>query len=195
MPFTIIKQSNQTKLKISLISLCGLNIERFPFELGEPSAFSYSQIFSTLFESIWIHNDALNRTWAAITTILKSTFLLNFVFVGHQGCGKLPFWELFLSFLRNIFLIVFGTAMGPSTGPGQLSQQYWNLPSCQVSCLSDFMGTRYRRSNRALFWSEKKSSSTVITQTIWLTLISSGSNFYLIFCTYNKAVNANTETN
>ena len=81
----IIKQSNQTKLKISLISLCGLNIERFPCELAKPSPFSYFQIFSPLFDSIWIRNDALNGTWAALTTILKSTFLPNFVFVGPHG--------------------------------------------------------------------------------------------------------------
>merc|ERR1712055_334585 len=83
--YELIKQSNQTKLKISLISLCGLNIKMFPFELGKPSAFSYFQIFSPLFESIWIRNGALNGTWAALTTILKSTFLPSFVFVGLQG--------------------------------------------------------------------------------------------------------------
>ena len=62
----LIKQSNQTKLKISLISLCGLNIKNVPCELEEPPAFSYF----------------------------------------------------------HLFLIVFGSVMGPSTGPGQLSQQY-----------------------------------------------------------------------
>ena len=75
----LIKQSNQTKLKISLISLCGLNIERFPFELGKPA------IFSPLFDSIWIRNEPLNGTWAALTTILKSSFLPSFVFVGLHG--------------------------------------------------------------------------------------------------------------
>merc|ERR1739842_53859 len=84
----IIKQSNQTKLKISLISLCGLNIKMFPFELGKPPAFSYFQIFSNLsplFCSIWIRNEPRNGTWAAVKIRSKTTFLPSFVLVGLQG--------------------------------------------------------------------------------------------------------------
>ena len=57
----------------------------FPFELEKPSPFSYFKIFSPLFEGIVIRNKALNGTWAALTTILKPTFLPSFVFVGLHG--------------------------------------------------------------------------------------------------------------
>ena len=75
----LIKQSNQTKLKISLITMYGLNNKNLPCDLEESSPFS--------------------------------------------------------SF--HHFLILFGSVMRPSMG--------------QVSCLSDFRGTRYQRSNIDLF--------------------------------------------
>ena len=55
--------------------------EKLPCDLEKPSPFSYSQILTPLFESIGIRNGALNGTWTAISTILKSTFLPSFMYL------------------------------------------------------------------------------------------------------------------
>ena len=84
----IIKQSNQTKLKIYLITLCGLNNKSLPCDLEISSPFSSFLIFSNLFhlfDTIWDFYEALNGIWTAVKIRAKTTFLQSFVFVGLQG--------------------------------------------------------------------------------------------------------------
>ena len=78
----VIKQSNQTKLKNSLISLCGLNHIKLPFDLEISTAFFF---LSPLLDTIWDFYGALNGTWTAIKMVMKSTILPSSVFVGLQG--------------------------------------------------------------------------------------------------------------